>query len=120
MGGAAAALAVRRSFWKVEEVDFVGGKVEEGGGRVGPAVVGLGEHQPWELRWEVVWGFGYGGSPVLADHSESEIIAVDFEVFGDCIDEVRWELGPVHGHFRGFDQCPKSPGLGMDRSTIIY
>ena len=86
MGGAAAALAVRRSFWEVEEVDFVVRKIEKGG-VVGPTAMvvvgGLREHQPWKLRWEVVWSLGDGGSPALADNSESEIIGVDCEVFGD-------------------------------------
>ncbi|PON93986.1 hypothetical protein TorRG33x02_103760 [Trema orientale] len=104
MGGAAAALAEGRSFREVEEVDLVVGEVEEGGA-VGPAVVGMGEHQPWELRREVVWGLWDGGSPAPADDSESEIISVDCEVFGDRFDEFRRELGPVHPHFRGFDQC---------------
>lgn len=52
MGRAATALAVR-GFWKVEEVNFVVGEVEEG-------AVGLGlerrEHEPRELRREVTRG----------------------------------------------------------------
>lgn len=47
VGGAAAALAMR-SFWKVEEVEFSPGEVEEGA--VGAAAVGVGKHQPGELR----------------------------------------------------------------------
>lgn len=80
VGGAAAALAVR-SFWKVEEVDSAVGEVEEGA--VGLVGLGLGEHQPGELRREMVRGFGDGGSPTVTHNSESEVVGVDCELFGD-------------------------------------
>lgn len=45
--------------------------------------MGVGEHQPWELRREVFRRFGGGGLPAPADASESEVIGVDCEFFGD-------------------------------------
>ena len=85
VGGAAAAEALAtRSFWQFKEVEFVAGEVEEGAvGGLGAALVGVGEHQPWELRREVFGRFGGGGPPAPADASESEVIGVDYEVFGD-------------------------------------
>lgn len=56
--GAATALAMR-SFWKVEEVDSAVGEVEEGA--VCLVGLGLGEHQPGELRREVLRSFGDTG-----------------------------------------------------------
>lgn len=47
MGRAAAAFAMR-SFGEVEGMDFVCGWIEERAMR--PVEIGLGEHQPWELR----------------------------------------------------------------------
>ena len=79
MGGAAAATAVG-GFWKVEEVEFVEGEVEEG--TVGVMRLGLRKHQPWELSGKAVGHFGDGGSPVVAHRSEADIIGVDLKLFG--------------------------------------
>lgn len=92
MGRTASAFAMG-GFGEVQGMDFVGGEVEE---------MGLGKHQPWELWGQVDGGFGGGGSPALADASESEVVDVDCEIFRDCFEEFRRQLSPVRGHFRGF------------------
>lgn len=80
MGRATTAFAMG-SFGKIEEMDFVVGEVEESAVRT--VKMGLGEHQPWELRREMIGGSGDRGSPALADASESEIVSVGCEVSGD-------------------------------------
>ena len=80
MRGAAVAGAVG-SFWKVEEVGLVGGEVEEGS---------PGEHEPGELGREAERGLWEGGSPAPAYGTESEVVGIDGELFGDCFDDLSW------------------------------
>lgn len=71
MRGTAVTGAVRR-FWKIEEMGFVIGEVEEGAWR---------KHEAWELGWEMERGLGKGGSPASAYGSETQVIGIDGEEF---------------------------------------
>ena len=70
-------------FWKLEEVDFEEGEIEEGAvGLVGQRLR-QGKHEPGELRREVMRDFWDRDTPRVTDGSESEVIGVNREILGD-------------------------------------
>lgn len=91
VGRAAEATAVR-SFGELEEMEFVEGKAEEGA--AGVVRLGLRKHEPGELRGEMLRRFGHRGLPVVANGSEADIVAVDFKLFGNEVEELRPEFRP--------------------------
>ena len=97
MRGAAVALAVVGGFWKVEEVDSVGGEIEEGL----PRLVGLRlwKHEPRELGREPAWRFWYGESKTATRGLEAEVIAVDCDLIGDGLYQFWGQFGPIYSDY---------------------